>query len=132
MSSKNEIDIFVPLEEIETIKNEKVKVPKVSWKKETEISKILAGCLKTVLTPGLLEKAENISPTDIIKLLPNLSDNFLPSLTKVVSIILEKDTEWIENNLDSEKVVELILPFFAKLSKLRGKIQEALKQKQSQ
>jgi len=124
---------------INTVLGEKILVPKLAWGKEIKLAKLLGEAIRKVPSfITFLKDFRGIGTLDEKKLMPKLGDKaiggiaqMLPEIlenipdifTKSAGVMLDKNVEWVEKNLDFDAVFELVLPFFARsLKKLLGKV----------
>jgi len=110
-------EVLVPGLEVVTVKGEKLKVPKTTLKKEIEIGRVLFEVLKEVYSLDVVKKGE-FKVEELLDTLPGLVKTVPDKLIKIASIIVEKEEGWVLDNLDIEGLVQLLAPFFSKLSKL--------------
>jgi len=113
----DEVDVFLDGNLFtKTISGEVVKAGVLTWKKELEIGKVLAGLLKEV--PELTSRnLSSLTPDDLLVIIGSLLSKGLDEITHLVGVILDKDENWILENLDSEGVINLLVPFFFKRGK---------------
>lgn len=132
-SIEEELQAFVPIPKyIKTLSGEQVEVPKTAWKDEIQIGRLIS---KAVTEIPDLQKVDwrNIKIQDMISLLPTVINVAPEVITGITSSLLKKDNEWVEENLNSESILELLGPFFkgslnrilknVKLPKVLSKIQ---------
>lgn len=111
-SIDEELQAFVPIpKSIKTLSGEQVEVPKTAWKDEIQIGRLLG---KAVTEIPDLQKVDwrNIKIQDMISLLPTVINVAPEVITGITSSLLKKDNEWVEENLNSESILELLGPFF--------------------
>lgn len=132
-------EIYLPEDVwVETLGGEKIKVPKLSWGKEIKLAKIFSTMIKQM--PSFVETFSEMPEVDekklkkgnvgdymkgafggfvgkLIKILPELLDNAPDCLTQSASVMLDKDSKWIENNLEFDGMVDLVVPFFVRYFK---------------
>jgi len=113
----DEVDVFLDGNlYTKTISGEVVKAGVLTWKKELEIGKVLAGLLKEM--PELTSRnLSSLTPDDLLVIIGSLLSKGLDEVTHLVGVILDKDENWILENLDSEGVINLLVPFFFKRGK---------------
>lgn len=130
--AKEELEVFVPMpKKIKALDGQEVEVPKTTWKNEIQIGRIISKGVSDI--PALKEiNFKEIKIADMVSLLPTIIDVAPDVITGVTSILLKKEKEWIENNLNGEIIIGLLSPFFGNflnkvlkrvdLSKLTGKV----------
>jgi len=120
---KEELDVFVPMPEtIKTLDGQEVEVPKTTWKNEIQIGRIISKGVSDIPTLKEINFRE-IKISDMVSLLPTIIDVAPDVITGVTSILLKKEKEWIENNLNSEIIIGLLSPFFGNfLNKVLKKV----------
>jgi len=121
-------EVFVPsLQEITTLNGEKVQVPKLNWKKEILIARSFTNIFKSLPQLKKVDWEKGITVSQVLESLPDVVEQAPDEITKIVSVILDKEPQWVEENLDFESIASLIIPFFSgylqKLSKLAAKVQ---------
>jgi len=121
-------EVFVPsLQEITTLNGEKVQVPKLNWKKEILIARSFTNIFKSLPQLKQVDWEKGITVSQVLESLPDVVEQAPDEITKIVSVILDKEPQWVEENLDFESIASLIIPFFSgyfrKLSKLAAKVQ---------
>jgi len=121
--NKEEIAIFFKNDEIETIDGTKVSVKKISWDKEMRVTTILADIIQELFEGGVLKKEEamKVKISDLGGLLMKFPDK-LNKVTSIASILMDQDEEWVKANLDSERIIELLKPFFVKGGRVLEKV----------
>lgn len=136
-SKRDESKVFVPEERVlETVSGEKIKVPRVNWKKQILISRLIGSTIES-LECLRNRDLSNLQVKDMIEVLPEIIEKAPEKVTEMCAILLEKDNSFVENELDLERIVELLRPFFAsilrKLSSMLGSqnVQELLSKKQN-
>jgi len=87
---------------------ETIELPKLSWKKEIKIYKIIGNVTKKL---NVTTEAE-IKPMDMLKLVSEMLVELPEPLTEICTILTGKSKEWIEDNLKLEDVTALVFPFF--------------------
>jgi len=120
---KGDVDVFFPIPEfINTIHGERIIIPIMNLKKEFEIGHAITRIIKKI--PDFKDlNLRALQPETITKMLPALMETAPEELTFMASTILEKDKEWIEEQLDLDVLMDLLIPFFLRvLKKLASKI----------
>jgi len=101
-----EIKVFVPNEtEVTTVHGDIVIVPKITWKKEIQLIKLIENVLESVT--DLIDDKEEPSLAVLIQRVLSVAPE---KATAFVSVVLEKDDEWVESNLDLPEIVGVIIP----------------------
>jgi hypothetical protein len=94
---------------------------------------VLAKAFQTLKGNPDFEKINftNMSVQDLISILPSVFDSIPDRLVEMTSIIVEKDPEWLSDNVSLETCVEVVVPFlqrqFRSFGKLLPKVPEAEK-----
>jgi len=102
-----EARVFVPNEtKIHTVHGEYVIVPKITWKKEIQLIRLI----ESVLEGFAGASGEDIEDQSMVALVQRMLSVAPEKATKFVSVVLEKDDDWVEDNLDLPEIVSLILP----------------------
>ncbi|MBT4731895.1 hypothetical protein HOB87_08000 [Candidatus Woesearchaeota archaeon] len=127
----DEIAKLIPQENELTLSNgEKITIKTLSWGKEIKVLQIVS---KFFDENKLLEVFNSLSSDDDTSNFEAISKLFLPligdapqSITKIVSIIINKDEKFVEESLTSEDVMQVFTPFlkllFNKYKKMFQKI----------
>ncbi len=92
-----------------------VEIKKFKWGKEAKLGKLLGSLLSDVNLSDFTQLTEqNIkgNPQIIFSTFLPLLDKAPDTLTKMVAIILEKDEDWVDNELGPEDIIEVLVPFF--------------------
>jgi len=123
-------EVFIPSpQEITTLSGEKVQVPKLNWKKEILIARSFTNIFKSLPELKKVDWEKGITVSQVLESLPDIMEKVPDEITKIVSIALDKETKWVEENLDFESIAGLVVPFFSgyfqKLSKLASKVQKS-------
>ncbi len=90
-------------------------VKKFTWGKEAVLGKLLGSLLKNSQFGGLRELTEaNITtnPQIVIDVFLPLLESAPETITKMVGVILDKEEKWIEEELQTEDIIEVLIPFF--------------------
>jgi len=121
----SDVKIFVPENnKVVTVSGDKVKIPKLSWKKELQLLKIIEGSVAIIVeqsnrtvTEEVTDPITNVvsevkvpvesTPADLIQY---ALQNIPEKVTEFMSIVMGKDTEWVENELDSTEILGVIVP----------------------
>jgi hypothetical protein len=102
---------FVPEDQkVTTLDGEEVSVPRISWGKERRILEHINDLLDVIAKSGILtgSKPEGDAMSDLLAFIFKAAPE---RMTKAVAILLEKEETWVEDNLVSEEIVGLLLPF---------------------
>jgi len=113
--AKEELEVFVPMPEIiKTLGGQEIEVPKTTWKDEIKIGRIISKGVSDI--PALKEiNFKEVRISDMVSLLPTVIGVAPDVITGVTSILLKKEKEWIEDNLNSEIIIGLLSPFFGNI-----------------
>ena len=105
----NQVKIIVPKEFFcHLIDGTEVKVPKPNWGKELKIIDIITETQSNI-PKEYLEEGKISSPSELVTI---LLKTFPRQATKIIAILLDKDEKYVEENFNSEGVMELLVPFF--------------------
>jgi hypothetical protein len=63
---------------------------------------------------------------EIVKVLPSILPLLMSEIINILSVYLEKDKDWIENNFDMEDLVAVATPFFEDILKQGSHLTDAL------
>jgi len=99
---------------IKDIDGKDVNLPNVPWGREKQALSIIAEIFDIV--PSLeIEKYDlnKLKPLDVCNMLPPLLRGMPDHVTRLTAVILGKDSEWVDNTLDLESILEVITPFFS-------------------
>jgi hypothetical protein len=120
-----DLDVLVPEDtKVTTISGEEVIIPAMPWGREVKILRIIKELMGTLSDSGVFnipfEVDENGDPkvsseamTDVMgKVTELLLDTATEKLTGAVALIVNKDIKWVEDNLDAERIVYILVPFF--------------------
>lgn len=106
--AKEDAKTFVPGETaITTINGDKVIVPKLNWGKELKLLDLVQSALEEV--GGVLSKTPNAWDdlygvvTTVLKVAPQ-------HVTEFAAVVMEKDENWVKNNLDIALILGVIVP----------------------
>jgi len=110
------MSVIRPKRFVKTVEGEEIEIPKVAFAKE----RLVIDVIKEVYAKlrdrkELLEASDETLPFVAVSALLEVAPG---AAVKVASIALEKSEEWVEENLDSEGIAEVVLPFFVKFLKL--------------
>jgi hypothetical protein len=109
---KEELDTFVPIEYITGMDGSTYKLPKVSWKKEKEIFGLVGILFDHVKETHHID-FENITMTEIMGLMGTFLRVAPATVEQIVAIITDLEPQVIDENLDSEEILKLLVPFFS-------------------
>jgi len=111
--TEKELQVFVPVPEyIETLTGEQIEVPKTSWKAEIQIGRLIGTAVNAVPQLSNVD-FKSLKITDLVALLPAVMKSAPDAITGIVVLLIKKDKEWVEDNLNSESIMGLLGPFFA-------------------
>lgn len=114
-SPEEEIESLVPIpKHVVALDGTKVEVPKTTWKDEIQIGRLVSKAMLDVPELGKIA-AKTIGLGEMISMLPKVLEVAPGAITSITSILLKKEETWIEDNLDSEIIMELLGPFFGHL-----------------
>ena len=123
----NDLEVwFPPLEFIETIHGERIAIPPISSGREIKVFQAIARLLEA-LPKDKIKNLEDFSAADLFDILPNLLKEAPKEGLLIASTILNSkehsiDNQWVEDNLDLEKIFSLIIPFVSREADLFGKV----------
>jgi hypothetical protein len=95
--------------EIKTLSGEIVQVPKVAWGKEIRIGQEIGRVFEELNDVRI--STEKGAQWDREKLIAELIVKAPDAVTRIVSIIIDKDAAWIQEELDAEAILGLLVPF---------------------
>lgn len=110
---------FPPLEFIETIKKERVAIPPVSAGKEAKVFQALGRLLSHL--PKKINW-DDLSADDLLNIAPRLLKEAPEEAFFIAGLLLDREKQWVEDNLDFDKIFSLILPFVGREAKLFTKV----------
>lgn len=110
---------FPPLEFIETIKKERVAIPPVSAGKEAKIFQALGRLLDKL--PKKINWNE-FGAADLLDVAPKLLKEAPEEAFYIGGLLLDKEKQWVADNLDMDRIFSLILPFVGREAKLFSKV----------
>ena len=119
-----DIDVLVPEDvEVTTINGDKIVIPPMPWGREVKILRIIKDIMGNLSSSGVFnipfELDENGDPkisqdaiNDVMgKVTELLLDTATEKLTQAVATIVNKEPEWVEENLDAERILYILVPF---------------------
>ncbi len=114
---KNEVDVFFPKGGKVTLPSckEPLTVKKFTWGKEAKLGRMLGQLLKEINLGDFQKLTEtNIKgdPQIVVNTFLPLLQNAPETVTSMVAIILDKEVQWVNDTLDSEDIIEVLVPFF--------------------
>ena len=144
-----EPDSLTSIYEIEFLKTrngEDIHLPKnISWKKELALSGLMVELyeqlpmIKDWLVATITNSAANQASENeknalnaIVDAIPTIITQAPQKITQAVSLILNKETQWVEEELNVEVVIEVLAPFllyYFQMMSLKVKIPKAQTQK---
>ncbi len=109
---------FPKPEYIETLHEERIKVPILTAGKEAKIFQSLARLLEKLPKNIFQGDLEEFEAADLLKILPNLLKDAPREAFSMASEILTSkehplDEKWVQDNLNFDKIFDLIIPFVA-------------------
>ena len=110
-SESTEIELFVlEKQKIRTVHGEEIQVPPLTWGKEFEISKLINSVLGVLVRTGVFSGKP---PTEdqIPEVLNVIFCEAPDAITKAMAVLLGKDEKWVKENLISEEIMRLLIPF---------------------
>lgn len=118
MSEEVEVLVETP-REYKTVTGEVLTLPAITWGREIRVLRVIKDILKETINSGLLKpevdsngnviiESEN---TSIAKLLALLFETAPDRITEAASALTGKDKKWVEENLVSETILEVLVPF---------------------
>jgi len=115
--SEAEFAAFFPEERfIQTLSGERLKIPLSNWRKEARGFKLL-GRLLSKIAGSRKVNFDEITADRLFEILPEILAEAPDEAEEAAMLVLDKDQEWIRENLDTETLLEVILPFFVLLWK---------------
>ena len=121
-----EIDKLLPEKRfVATVTGQQIEIPVIVWKREVAILRAL-GKLIAVLPKELFQTEGASTPGSLLKSLSTklpailgslTSDEALEQITAIAAEVIGRDSQWVEENLSSVQIVELIIPFLLKRAK---------------
>ena len=140
-TATKDFEIWFPkIDFMDTIHGERIKIPVLSAGKEARIFQSLARLMETLPKTETLPKeeieggdveaedgAEAFSAADLLEMLPKLLQEAPKEAFTIASEILTSETlpiddKWVRDNLNFDKIFELIIPFVAGEAKLFEKV----------
>jgi len=109
--AKKDIDIFLPEPvEIET-REGKIRLPKVTWAMDIECIRILSELVREVHELAATDFSR-LTPEDVLQIISSFFSRAPEKVTLLASVLLQKDTSWVEKNMTLESMMDLLVPFF--------------------
>ncbi len=103
-----EIKIFIPNEtEVTTVHGDKIRVPKITWKKEIQLIKLIEDVLGSL---NDLIDGDDAADPGLAHMIQRVLSVAPEKATRFVSVVLEKEDDWVEDNLDLPEIVSIIIP----------------------
>ncbi|GAH45154.1 unnamed protein product, partial [marine sediment metagenome] len=132
-TATKDFDIWFPkIEFIDTIHEERIKIPVLSAGKEARIFQFLARLLEKLPSKQIKaqiqnEEAEAFSAADLLDMLPKLLKEAPKEAFSIASEILTSkerpiDEKWVQDNLNFDKILQLTIPFVVGEAKLFEKV----------
>ena len=114
---KNDTQAFFPDTDVFICSSgEQIKIPRITWGKEIKLLKSASAIIKSVpeLNSLSINPETGVQLTDILKLVPSILETVPEQVTGFVALMLDRTSEWVNENLSSSDVVGLVFPFFKK------------------
>ena len=127
-TATKDFEIWFPkIEFIETIYKERVKIPVLSAGKEARVFQCLARLLEKLPEKQFKGNLEEFAAADLLNILPNLLRDAPKEAFSIASEILTSkehpiDEKWVQDNLNFDKIFDLIIPFVGGEAKLFEKV----------
>lgn len=107
---------------ITTVSGDKVKVPPLTWRKEIQVFRSLGKMIGEMPKMELDSKdpSKVLGGLDLTELIPKLVKVLPDEITVLMETVLDKEKDWVCDNLSAKEVVGFIVPFLqAELADLR-------------
>lgn len=105
--SEGDTKIFRPEEhEVTTIDGTKVKIPKISWKKEIDLLRIIQHTIDEVK----FDPADDAVDDSVLTMVNRVLQVAPNRVTEFIAVVLGQPSEWCEDNLDSAEILGVIIP----------------------
>ncbi len=98
-----------------------IEIPKLTWKSESKAIKILGRIMNSVPEMKTLDLT-SIQGGDLLSLLPPLFESVPDALTDLVSVILKRDKQFIEEEMTAEDLVLVLVPFSKRLTSMLSRL----------
>ena len=127
-TATKDFEIWFPkIKFIDTIYDERIKIPVLSAGKEAKVFQCLARLLEKLPKKELQGDLEQFAAADLLSILPNLLEDAPKEAFSIASEILTSkehpiDDKWVQDNLNFDKIFDLIIPFVAGEAKLFEKV----------
>lgn len=127
-AATKDFDVWFPkIDFIDTLQEERIKIPVLSAGKEARIFQYLARLLEKLPKKQLQGDLGEFSAADLLGILPNLLKDAPKEAFSIASEILTSkehpiDEKWVQDNLNFDKIFNLIIPFVAGEAKLFEKV----------
>lgn len=119
-----ELDVLVPEDStVTTIKGETITLTPLSWGREVKILRIIKDIMGKLGDShvfdieletdenGVTKVKEGQAQELVGRITEVLLDTATDSLTAAVAAIVGKDDKWVEDNLDAERILDILVPF---------------------
>lgn len=119
----DEVESLLPKDVyVTTVSGDKVKVPPLTWRKEIQVfrslGKMIGEMPKIEIDPK--DPSKVLGGLNLTELIPKLVEVLPDEITVLMETILDKEADWICDNLSAKEVIGFIVPFLqAELIELR-------------
>jgi len=116
-----EAQAFAPLDmKVTTINGDELSVPKLSWGKELKLIQIIR--------KGMSELEDTMKPDaeglNVVNIMTKILEVAPGHITEFVSLVLEQDEQWVQDNLDMPEIFGVIVPLLrTRLNLAQQKVQ---------
>jgi len=109
---EKDLEVFSEEERyIETKDGERIFLPRLTWGKELQIIRIISEFLNDI--PEIKElDMKNLSPEGLLPIISKIFEKGPNRITRILSLLFEKEGTWIENSLAMEGIMQFLVPFF--------------------
>jgi hypothetical protein len=112
---------------IDTLSGERVRVEKLNWKQEREVVAVIGKMVEQL--PELQNvDFKKLKISDALAAMPVLLQKVPTLVTDMVSIILNREAKWIDENLNFDIITEVVSPFLESFSKILKRYKKAKKE----
>lgn len=123
---KTDVDIFFSIPKtVKTVGGDDVEIPRMSWRREQGLLPILGRLLQRFPIDRFIDEEKQevhfgALISTLIDVLPEVLGDAIDILTDGVAYILQKDVDWVLDNLEMEGVLSVAIPFYTNCI-LKGK-----------
>lgn len=110
-TTAEEVEAFYPTEELKLASGKEIRLPKITWGKEISALAIVGQIINDIDEFQEVD-FETITVSEILKLIGGVVTKAPDKVTKIVSILTDQTPEEVEENFDSENVMQVLVPFF--------------------